>query len=61
VSEIVNGKRGVTPLTAMRFAKALHNTPNFWLNIQYTCDLYNAHQSPEAMLVEKIQPLSEAA
>lgn len=39
VSSIVNGSRGVTGDTALRFAKALDTTPEFWMNIQTHYDL----------------------
>jgi addiction module HigA family antidote len=39
VNEIVNGKRGITPETAMVFADAFNTTPQFWLNMQLSLDL----------------------
>ena len=39
VNEIVNGRRGVTPETAVLFSQAFGNTPQFWLNAQNTWDL----------------------
>lgn len=39
VNEIVSGKRGVTPSTALRLAKFFGNSPGFWLNLQMRCDL----------------------
>jgi addiction module HigA family antidote len=39
VNEIVNGKRGVTPETALLFAKALRTSPEFWINLQGSYDL----------------------
>ncbi len=45
VSEIVSGKRGVTPQTAMVFADAFGTTPQFWLNAQLAVDLWKARQS----------------
>jgi addiction module HigA family antidote len=46
LNEIVNGRRGVTIDTALRFSKALGTTPDFWLNLQRTSDLYEAMRSP---------------
>ncbi|MBL6934508.1 MAG: HigA family addiction module antidote protein [Alphaproteobacteria bacterium] len=34
ISNIVNGKRGITADTAMRLGKYFTNTPEFWLNLQ---------------------------
>ena len=47
VNEIVNGKRGITPGTALRLAKYFGNSPEFWMNLQLRCDLYDAKQSEE--------------
>jgi addiction module HigA family antidote len=34
LNEIVNGRRGITPSTALRLAKAFSTSPQFWLNGQ---------------------------
>ena len=54
INEIVNGKRGVTPATALRLAKYLGTSPDFWLNVQLRWDLYHAVQSEKEAL-ESIQ------
>ena len=61
LNEIVNGKRGVTPGTALRFAKALGTTPDFWLNAQHVLDLYDTMHSKKAAEIEKIEPAPELA
>ncbi len=40
VNELVNGKRGITPSTALRMSIYFGNTPDFWMNIQQRWDLY---------------------
>jgi len=50
INEIINGKRGVTPATAMRLAAFFGNTPDFWMNIQQRWDLYHAGKSEEQVL-----------
>lgn len=42
VNEIVTGKRGITPETAMVLGDAFNTTPQFWLNLQLAVDLYRA-------------------
>lgn len=42
VNEIVSGKRGLTPSTALRLSKFFGTTPGFWMNLQMRCDLQNA-------------------
>jgi antitoxin HigA-1 len=59
LNEIVNGRRGITPSTALRLAKALGTTPQFWLNGQLALDLYQAcHDEEELQQLEAIEPLS---
>jgi addiction module HigA family antidote len=56
VNELVNGKRGVTPSTALRLARYFGNTPGFWLSLQHRWDLYQAEKS-EASELERIEPV----
>jgi addiction module HigA family antidote len=39
ITDILNGKRGVSPETAMRLARYFGNSPRFWLNLQTTYEL----------------------
>ena len=39
VTDILNGKRGVSPETAMRLARYFGNNPRFWLNLQTAYEL----------------------
>lgn len=59
VNELVNGKRGITPSTALRLAKFFGNSPGFWLNLQMRLDLYNAQRS-EAEALSRIRELQPA-
>lgn len=58
VNEIVNGKRGITPDTALRLSRLLGTTPEFWLNGQRNWDLWHALRSPEAADIRKIEPVA---
>lgn len=42
VSEIVMGKRGVSPETSMRLGKFFSQSPRFWLNLQTEYDFRRA-------------------
>lgn len=55
VNELVSGKRGLTPSTALRLAKFFGMSPEFWLNLQMKRDLYNAEQK-EHEILKKILP-----
>jgi addiction module HigA family antidote len=57
VNELVNEKRGITPDTALRLARLLGTTPEFWLNGQRNWDLWHAMRSPEAEDIERIEPV----
>jgi len=59
VNELVNGKRGVTPGTALRLAKYFGNTPAFWMNLQLRWDLYHAQRS-EAEALRRIRRIQRA-
>jgi len=56
VNEIVNGRRGITPSTALRLGKFFRVSADFWMNIQLRWDLYFAQQS-EAEDLKSIKPL----
>lgn len=53
VNEIVNGRRGVTPATALRLAQFLGTSSDFWMNLQLRWDLYHA-QRAEADILKRI-------
>ena len=55
VNDLVNGRRGMTPNTALRLARYFGNTPAFWMNLQLRWDLYFAQQE-EKKVLEGIQP-----
>lgn len=50
INEIVNGKRGMTPSTALRLTKFFGMTPDFWMNLQLRWDLYWAQQEEQRVL-----------
>ncbi len=39
VADIVNGKRGVSPETALRLGRYFGNSARFWLNLQTSYEL----------------------
>ena len=44
ITSILNGKRAVTPETALRLARYFGNSPQFWMNLQISYDLAVAEQ-----------------
>jgi antitoxin HigA-1 len=45
LNELVRGKRGVTAATAIRLAALLGTSPELWLNLQTTWDLWHAYRA----------------
>lgn len=50
INELVNGRRGVTPSTALRLSRYLGTTAEVWLNLQQRWDLHNAQRAEAAAL-----------
>lgn len=50
VNDLVNGRRNLTPSSALRLAKFFGNSPGFWMNLQQRWDLYFAEQAEEQVL-----------
>ena len=59
INELVNGRRGMTPSTALRLAKFFGVSADFWMTLQLRWDLYYAGQV-EARHLKKIQPCAIA-
>ncbi|HLM62256.1 MAG TPA: HigA family addiction module antitoxin [Pyrinomonadaceae bacterium] len=57
INEIVSGKRGVTPSTALRLAKYFGMSADFWLSLQIKFDLYLA-QKKERQVLERIRQMN---
>jgi addiction module HigA family antidote len=61
INELIHGKRGVTPDTALRFERLFGMEAQFWLNLQLAWDLYHAMHSPAAREIQKIERLPATA
>ena len=55
VNEVVHGRRGVTPSTAIRLSRFFGTSPDFWMNLQLRWDLYHTRRA-EADQIKKIRP-----
>jgi antitoxin HigA-1 len=42
VNTLINGKRDMSPETAILLSKVLKTTSQYWMNLQMNCDLYDA-------------------
>jgi addiction module HigA family antidote len=45
INELTNGRRGMTPSTALRLAKYFGTSADFWMNLQLRWDLFHAQRS----------------
>lgn len=57
INELINGRRGVTPDTALRLERVFGMEAQFWLNLQLVWDLYQAQHSPAATEIARIERL----
>ena len=60
LNEIIRGKRGVTPDTALRLARVLGMSADFWLGLQQDWDLWHAMRSKRAASIAELEPLGRA-
>ena len=59
LSEIIRGKRAITPDTAFRLARLFGTTPEFWIGLQADVSLWDTLQVHGAEY-EKIKPVRAA-
>jgi addiction module HigA family antidote len=57
LNEIIRGKRAVTPDTALRLARVLGMSAEFWLGLQQDWDLWHAMRGETAARIAALQPL----
>ncbi len=60
ISQILNGRRAVTPDTAARLGRYLNTSPDVWLNLQRRYDLEELSLQKKAEY-EKIVPFARSA
>ncbi len=57
INEILIGRRGITADTALRLAKCLATTPQYWLGIQAEHDIAAAQKAIGERLEQEIRPI----
>ncbi len=55
INDIINGRRGVSPVRAWKRSRALGTSPELWLNLQSAYDLAKAREEAPA-----IKPIKRA-
>jgi len=61
LNDIVRGRRGITADTALRLARYLGTSAEFWLGLQLEYDLRTARQTRERDIEKAVRPRSVAA
>jgi addiction module HigA family antidote len=56
ISDIINGRRGVTPDTALRLARYFGTSAEFWIGMQATFDLESARDQIGAQIESQVHP-----
>ena len=57
LNEIIRGRRSVTPDTALRLARVVGMSAEFWLGLQQDWDLWHAMRSDKAAAIAELEPL----
>lgn len=61
LNEVVRGRRAVTSDTALRLARVLGMSADFWLGLQQDWDLWHAMHGSGAREIEQLEPLRSSA
>jgi addiction module HigA family antidote len=61
LNDLIHGRRGVTTDTALRLGKVLGTSPELWLGLQLSWDLWHAAQGKEGKAIARLEPLSRAS
>ena len=57
LSNVVNGKNGVSPEMAIRLSKAFGSSPEVWLGLQMDYDLAQAEKKSSRIKAKKVIPV----
>jgi addiction module HigA family antidote len=60
MTEIVNGRRGITADTALRLARYFKTTARFWLNLQASYELAKASEARLEEIERTVRPREAA-
>ena len=56
LSELVNGRSGISPEMAIRLAKGFGGSPEVWLRMQMSYDLWQTQRRCGEIAVTRLQP-----
>jgi antitoxin HigA-1 len=58
ITDILNGKRGILPETALGLARIFGNSARFWLNLQMAYELAVAEAAIGERVMVEVQPVA---
>ncbi len=58
ITDILNGKRGITPETALRLARCFDTSAEFWVNLQAHYDLAKVQNERGAAIAAEVRKAS---
>lgn len=61
IGEIVHGRRGISPDTALRLARYFGTSAEFWVNLQAAHDLSKARRESDKTIQREVEPLDREA
>lgn len=61
LNEVIRGKRAITSDTALRLARVLGMSADFWLGLQLDWDLWHAMRGSKAIEIDRLEPLRTSA
>ncbi|MBV8450291.1 MAG: HigA family addiction module antidote protein [Hyphomicrobiales bacterium] len=56
ITDILNGKRGISPETALRLGRFFGNSARFWLNLDVAYELAVAERQIGARIMSEVEP-----
>ena len=60
IGDIIHGRRGITPDTALRLARFFGNSAEFWLNLQQMHDLSKARLELDKTIEREVETYTAA-
>jgi addiction module HigA family antidote len=61
LSNLINGKNGISPEMAIRLSKAFGGSPEVWLRMQMAYDLAQAEKKASGIKVKRVTPRFQPA
>ncbi len=55
ITQILNGKRGISAETALRLARYFNNSAQFWMNLQSKYELVTVEQNIGAKVIAEVE------